>query len=138
MTAQPYLVHAINWQKYTAAEWVEQFGAWVRSERVNVPHQYTTPLASMIDKADTSKARKSRPVIPLKISDDEARAVQRVLLGMLNSPDPEVSYWAWVLILRYEGDWSWSIIADTHSCSVNKVRQAEKEGLAFFRGRLVL
>lgn len=135
MTAKPLLLLSIDWEKFSAAEWVEQFGVWVRSERVNVPNKTSTPLATMIDKADTSKPRKSRSVIPLKITDDEARAVQHILLSMLHSRDPEVSYWAWILILRYEGDWSWSIIAETHSCSVNKVRQAEKEGLAFFRAK---
>jgi hypothetical protein len=137
MSAKPHLLQAIDWKKFSAAEWVEQFGVWVQTDNV-CGCGYPSPLAAAIDRADTKRVRKAKPRLPmLKITDDEARAVQRILLDMLADTDVEVSQWAWVLILKYEGGWTWPSIAGSYGWSVNRVRVAEKEGLAWFRGRVL-
>lgn len=130
------LIGVVDWKKMSAAEWLEQFGVWVNSYNDN-PSSYPTPLAAAIDHADLSRVRKAKPRLPaLKINDNEARAVQRILLDMLADINLDVSQWAWVLILKYEGGWPWPYIADLNRWSINRVRQAEKAGLAYFRGRL--
>lgn len=131
-----HLLQLTDWKKHSAATWVEQFGVWVRSHRVSSPGAYECPLAAMIDKNNLSGRRSSRRVEPaLLISDDEARAVQRLLLDMLHSVNSHISRQAWVLILKYEHRWTDLAISHSENCTEAKVPRLEKDALKEFKKR---
>lgn len=131
-----HLLQLINWKKHDAATWVQQFGVWVRSQRVSSPGAYECPLAAMIDKNNPGRQRRARPVEPnLIISDDEARAVQRILLDMQESIKTHVSIQATILIFKYEHRWTDKALSHMENCTVNRVVRLEKEALAEFKKR---
>ena len=133
MGTQLHILQVVDWQKFSAIEWLEQFGAWVRSCRSCINLGCGNSLAAMIDKADTTKRRKNRPApISLKISDDEARAVQRVLLDMLDSNDLDLAKWAWVLVQRYELNLSLGTISDLNDWSKTTVSRFIDKGIKKF------
>lgn len=134
MNAAKHLIVAIDWSKYSPAQWLEQYGAWVYSALESPDLGYPKPLAKAIDNAKKKKPKNTGEVIIVEIDDNEARAVSRILCGMLDSPINHVSNWAWVLILRYESFWDWPSISGMMSTTVHRVRELEKEGLAYFLG----
>lgn len=93
---------------------------------------YTHPLAVMIDKADIRKKRRPTKLLVCRITDDEARAVQRILLDMLSNIDLDVSKWAWVLIQHYELGMSFGLIADLNNWAKTTVHRMVKKGLEHF------
>lgn len=131
---KPHVLQAVDWNKYSAAQWLEQYGAWVWSVKEAPDLGYPQQLARAIDQAKKKKPKNKAPIIVVEITDDEARAVLRILCSMLASAREMVNKWAWVLILRYESAWDWPSISGSMGTTVHQVRELEKEGLAYFLG----
>ena len=135
MTVQ-HLMQLVDWKKHSAADWVVQFGVWARSNRVSSPAPYTCPLAAMIDKNNKGRKKATRNPDPeLVINDDEARAVNRMLLDMLGGVNSHVSRQAWILILKYEHRWTDLAISHSENCTESKVPRLEKDALKEFKKR---
>ena len=132
-----HLITAVEWTKHSAAQWVEQYGAWVQSALELPDLGYPKPLARAIEQAKKKKPKNKPAPVVLNINDDEARAVGCVLRGMLASLDATVSKWGWVLILRYESAWEWPSISGSMHTTIHRVREMEKEALAYFWGCIV-
>ena len=123
----------MNWSKRSAHQWLEQYGAWVRSVKTNVS---ANPLAILIDQNDKTRIRVSKVSIPVEIEDYEAVEVSQLLAKMHNDSREYLAERAWFLILKFENDWSDQTIANAHRCSRAKVRAEVEKGLAYLDGKI--
>lgn len=123
----------MNWSKRSAHQWLEQYGAWVRSVKTNVS---ANPLAILIDQNDKTRIRVSKVSIPVEIEDYEAVLVSKLLAKMHSDSREYLQERAWLLILSYENNWSYQSIANAHRCSKAKVRAEIDKGLAYLDGKI--
>ena len=123
----------MNWSKRSAHQWLEQYGAWVRSVKTNVS---ANPLAILIDQNDKTRIRVSKVSIPVEIEDYEAVLVSKLLAKMHTDSREYLQERAWFLILSYENNWSYQSIANAHRCSKAKVRAEIDKGLAYLDGKI--
>ena len=125
--------HVMDWSKYTVEEWLNQYGAWVRSVKTSVS---ANPLAILIDQNDKTRIRVSKVSIPVEIEDYEAVLVSKLLAKMHTDSREYLQERAWFLILSYENNWSYQSIANAHRCSKAKVRAEIDKGLAYLDGKI--
>ena len=123
----------VNWSKRSAHQWLEQYGAWVRSVKTDVS---ANPLAILIDQNDKTRIRVSKVSIPVEIEDYEAVLVSKLLAKMHTDSREYLQERAWFLILLYENNWSYQSIANAHRCSKAKVRAEIDKGLAYLDGKI--
>ena len=123
----------MNWSKRSAHQWLEQYGLWVRSTKFSVS---ANPLASLIERNDTTRIRSSKVSIACEINDYEAVQVSQLLAKMHNDSREYLAERAWLLILFFENDWSYQSIANAHGCSKAKVRSEIDKGLAYLDGKM--
>ncbi|RLZ06845.1 antitermination protein [Acinetobacter sp. 2JN-4] len=131
-TAKP---QKMNWMSRSAHQWLEQYGLWVRSTKIKVS---ANPLAILIDKNDKTRLRTSRISIPCDLTDFEGVEISKLLAKMHNDKREYLSERGWLLILKYENDWSYQTIANTHKCSKATVRREIDLGLAYLDGLIEL
>ena len=103
----------MDWSKRSAHQWLEQYGIWVRSTKSEVS---ANPLAILIDKNDTTRIRSSKTSRACEISDSEAVEVSQLLAKMHNDKREYLAERAWFLILKFENDWSYMAMANSHGC----------------------
>ena len=123
----------MEWSKRSAYQWLEQYGLWVRSTKLNVS---ANPLAILIDKNDTTRIRASRVSVACEINDFEGVEVSRLLAKMHNDSREYLSERAWFLILKFENNWSDQSIANIHRCSRAKVRSEIEKAIAYLDGKI--
>ncbi len=121
----------MDWSKRSAHQWLEQYGLWVRSTKMNVS---ANPLAVLIDQNDKTRLRASRISIPCDLTDYEGVEVSKLLAKMHNDKREYLSERGWLLILKYENEWSDQSIANTHKVSRAYVRAEIAKGLAYLDG----
>ena len=121
----------INWAKRSANQWLEQYGAWVRTTKTQVS---ANPLAILIDRNDKTRIHASKVSIPVEIEDHEAVRVSKLLAKMHNDSREFMQERAWFLILFYENNWSYLSIAIARGCSKAKVRAEIDKGLSYLDG----
>ncbi|MDC5140656.1 antitermination protein [Acinetobacter baumannii] len=123
----------MDWSKRSAHQWLEQYGLWVRSTKSKVS---ANPLACLIDQNDTTRIRSSKVSMPCEIEDYEAVEVSKLLAAMHNDEREFLQERAWLLILKYENDWSYRTIANTHGVGKDTVRKEIDKGLAYLDGKI--
>lgn len=123
----------MDWSKLSAHQWLEQYGLWVRSTKSKVS---ANPLACLIDQNDTTRIRSSKVSMPCEIEDYEAVEVSKLLAAMHNDEREFLQERAWLLILKYENDWSYRTIANTHGVGKDTVRKEIDKGLAYLDGKI--
>lgn len=121
----------MDWSKRSAHQWLEQYGLWVRSTKMNVS---ANPLAVLIDQNDKTRLRASRISIPCDLTDVEGVEVSKLLAKMHNDKREYLSERGWLLILKYENEWTDQSIANTHKVSRAYVRAEIAKGLAYLDG----
>ena len=121
----------MDWSKRSAHQWLEQYGLWVRSTKMNVS---ANPLAVLIDQNDKTRLRASRISIPCDLTDHEGVEVSKLLAKMHNDKREYLSERGWLLILKYENEWSDQSIANAHNVSRAYVRAEIAKGLAYLDG----
>ncbi|MEG2268491.1 MAG: antiterminator Q family protein [Acinetobacter sp.] len=121
----------MDWTKRSAHQWLEQYGAWVRTTKTQVS---ANPLAILIDQNDKTRIHASKVSIPVEIEDHEAVRVSKLLAKMHNDSREFMQERAWFLILFYENNWSYLSIANAHGCSKAKVRAEIDKGLSYLDG----
>ncbi|HRA91896.1 MAG TPA: antiterminator Q family protein [Acinetobacter sp.] len=121
----------MNWSKRSAHQWLEQYGAWVRTTKTQVS---ANPLAILIDRNDKTRIHASKVSIPVDIEDHEAVRVSKLLAKMHNDGREFMQERAWFLILFYENNWSYLSIAIARGCSKAKVRAEIDKGLSYLDG----
>ena len=121
----------MDWSKHSAHQWLEQYGIWVRSGNFK---RSANPLATAIDQADKTRVRASKVSMPCEIKDFEAVEVGKLLAKMHNDKREYLSERGWLLILKYENEWSDQSIANAHNVSRAYVRAEIAKGLAYLDG----
>ncbi|MCL5769301.1 antiterminator Q family protein [Acinetobacter sp. ANC5681] len=125
----------MDWSKRSAHQWLEQYGLWVRSG--GFKHS-ANPIAVAMDQADITRIRSSKISTPCEITDFEAVEVGKLLAKMHSDSREYLAERAWLLILKYENDWSYQTIANTHKVSKATVRREIDLGLAYLDGVIEL
>ena len=87
----------IDWSKRSAHQWLEQYGAWVRTVKTDVS---ANPLAILIDRNDKTRIRASKVSMPVEIEDYEAVRVSQLLAKMHNDSREYLQERAWFLFSR--------------------------------------
>ena len=123
------IMQAVDWSKYSLEEWLYQFGAWMNSVS-GVCGNSVNPIAVAMDQAVVKQrkfklgVRKTRQIIAdsmlseekpklsrvgvvCEIDDNEARAVQRLILDMQGQSEI-MDEWMDAIICRYFYGNSWS------------------------------
>lgn len=123
------IMQAVDWGKYSLEEWLYQFGAWMNSVS-GVCGNSVNPIAVAMDQAIVKRrkfklgVRKTRQIIAdsmlseekpklsrvgvvCEIDDNEARAVQRLILDMQGQSEI-MDEWMDAIICRYFYGNSWS------------------------------
>lgn len=123
------IMQAVDWGKYSLEEWLYQFGAWMNSVS-GACGKSINPIAVAMDQAvvkqkiaklteqqkkeiiaahflDSEKPKLTRSNITCLIDDNEARAVQRLILDMQGQSEI-MDEWMDAIICRYFYGNSWS------------------------------
>ena len=123
------IMQAVDWSKYSLEEWLYQFRAWMNSVS-GVCGNSVNPIAVAMDQAvvkqkiaklteqqkkeiiaahflDSEKPKLTRSNITCLIDDNEARAVQRLILDMQGQSEI-MDEWMDAIICRYFYGNSWS------------------------------
>ena len=123
------IMQAVDWSKHSLEEWLYQFGAWMNSVS-GVCGNSVNPIAVAMDQAvvkqkiaklteqqkkeiiaahflDSEKTKLTRSNITCLIDDNEARAVQRLILDMQGQSEI-MDEWMDAIICRYFYGNSWS------------------------------
>ncbi len=123
------IMQAVDWSKYSLEEWLYQFGAWMNSVS-GTCGKSINPIAVAMDEAvikqrkfklgvrktrqiiadsmlSEEKPKLSRVGVVCEIDDNEARAVQRLILDMQGQSEI-MDEWMDAIICRYFYGNSWS------------------------------
>ena len=123
------IMQAVDWSKHSLEEWLYQFGAWMNSVS-GVCGNSVNPIAVAMDQAvvkqkiaklteqqkkeiiaahflDSEKPKLTRSNITCLIDDNEARAVQRLILDMQGQSEI-IDEWMDAIICRYFYGNSWA------------------------------
>ncbi|MDC5023935.1 hypothetical protein OHW20_02590 [Acinetobacter baumannii] len=125
MNTAVHIMQTVNWSKYDLPGWLRQCGAWQQSCKNS--YSSNNPIAVAMKKAkvrlnknqrakliayylcDEELPKIKRHKMSCDITDDEARAVQRLVLDVINGTDSEALLdWMQVIISRYFNDRSWA------------------------------
>ncbi len=123
----------MDWAKRSAHQWLEQYGLWVRSG--GFKHS-ANPIAVAMDQADITRIRSSKISTPCEITDFEAVEVGKLLAKMHSDSREYLAERAWLLILKYENNWSYRTIANTHGVGKDTVRKEIDLGLTYLDGKI--
>ena len=124
MTAMSNLVQSVDWSKRGAEEWLFQRGLWVRDNHLKDPQTLETARSGC----------KNQVFVQYSITDDEARAVGRLLCDLKMAMPPEGA----VVIMVFEGGLSFPVIAARSLWAQNRVERAFKDGVTYLKKRMGL
>lgn len=150
MNAAVTIMQTVDWSKYDLEGWLNQFGAWMRSN-TGTCGKSINPIAVAMDEAvvkqrkfklgvkkarqiiadyvmEEEKPKLSRGGVVCQIDDNEARAVQRLILDMQGQSEI-MDEWMDAIICRYFYGNSWSQMV-TKDRSKYGAEQDVKCGLA--------
>lgn len=146
-----HIMQAVDWSRFDLEGWLYQFGAWLYSH-TGPCGQSINPIAVAMDNAaKTRRAKKlakkksnqviadyisneyespspKRGKVTCEINDNEARAVQRLILDMFGRSEI-MDEWLDAVVDRYFRGQSWSEMANDDRTQ-NNARQDVKCGLA--------
>ncbi|USP42182.1 hypothetical protein [Acinetobacter sp. XS-4] len=151
MIDKKHVMQTMDWSKYDLPGWLSQCGAWQRSCRNS--YRSSNPIAVAMKKAKVrlSKAQRAKLIayylceeeqpkikrhkMTCDITDNEARAIQRLVLDVINGTDSEALLdWMQVIISRYFNDRSWSQL-ETPDRTVMDAKYDVRCGLAVLHVR---
>lgn len=152
---QQHILQAVNWSRFNLEEWLYQFGAWMNSVSGTCGRS-VNPIAVAMDQAVVKRKKKqlteaeknqviakyftsedkpkcNRSSIVCQIDDNEARAVQKLILDIQGQSEI-LDDWMDAVISRYFYGNSWSQMV-TGDRSQNDARSDVKCGLAALHSR---
>ncbi|MFW1777583.1 hypothetical protein ACG9XQ_10765 [Acinetobacter baumannii] len=151
MIDKKHVMQMMDWSKYDLPEWLRQCGAWQQSCANG--YRSSNPIAAAMKKAkvrisknqrakliayylcDEEPPKTKRNKVICQITDDEARAVQRLVLDVINGTDSEALLdWMEVIISRYFNNRSWSEL-ETPDRTVMDAKYDVRCGLAVLHMR---
>lgn len=143
------IMQTTNWSRFSVEDWFRQFGAWMNGDSERITHIVKTiPIKKLNDKEREAllakymaneecidRLRVDRRGVRCQISDNEARAIQRIIIELRSIENEIVSDWVEALWSHYVMGDSLREVADRKDTSVLQIRQDMKCGVAFILGR---
>ncbi|MDP7921553.1 hypothetical protein [Acinetobacter baumannii] len=131
MNSKLHIMQGVDWSKYDLPEWLRQFGYW-QGAMIRFGGSTENPLVGAIKKVELRLKKGDREKIisyylcdenfidkhskkpnVCLITDDEARAVQRLILDIVDGCDSETLLaWMKVVVERYFNQKSWTQLVD--------------------------
>lgn len=103
MNAVVTIMQAMDWKKYSLDEWLEQYGAWIESCRMtagSLPDNLgVNQIWQFMRTAGVVKIPSAKITATCQITDDEARAIQRLIVDTMQGAE---SYFQLGLICLYK------------------------------------
>lgn len=128
----------MNWSKYSLDEWLEQFGAWCESCRMQTGNYPDNLQVNLIDKLMVETGYKKIPshknTVELKISDDEALQVQDLILSVYRRADNDMKQSLNYLFNHFVHGYSLRKIADICDVSTIDIRMKMHGAKCFIAG----
>ncbi|MPW43357.1 hypothetical protein [Acinetobacter guerrae] len=149
MNAAVTIMQATDWSKYSFEGWCRQLGAWINGDNETM----VMVVKTMPTKRITQKQRerllamymadeelKDRLCVQRKgtcceLSDNEARAIQRLIMDIQLVEDEILQDWVSSIWSHHVMGNSLRDIAKSNDTSVNQIRQDLKCGLAYIKSR---
>ncbi|CAI3111872.1 hypothetical protein MWMV17_MWMV17_00705 [Acinetobacter calcoaceticus] len=154
MIDKKHVMHSVDWSRFDLEGWLYQFGAWLDQKSfTGIPSgAYSNPIASamvQVEKqrhlkrlgkkkqreiianyfvSESDPFRKTKSKAQCQIDDNEARAVQRLILDLMGQSEV-MDEWMDAIIDRYFRGQSWPEMANEDRTQ-NDARQDVKCGLA--------
>lgn len=147
MTAAVTIMQATDWSKFSTEDWFRQFGAWMNGDtetkklvykslptRKLTQHQREELIAKYMSDEGFREQRLRKGVV-CQITDNEARAFQRIVLDIRQIDSEPLQEWMEVLWSVYVENKSLREASVYFDTSLLQIRQDIKCGLAFIVGR---
>ncbi|WP_114193985.1 antiterminator Q family protein [Acinetobacter nosocomialis] len=149
MAAQQHILQAVNWSKYSFEEWCRQLGAWLNGDTETmvkivktmptkrITQQQREKLMAMYMGDESFKDRlcSRRKGTCCQLNDNEARAIQKIILDMKLIKDEILQEWISAIWSHHVMGNSLRDIAQSNDTSVNQIRQDLKCGMAYIKSR---
>ena len=147
MNAKLTIMQTTDWTKFSAEDWFRQFGAWINGDTERKQKFYKAypkkklskkQYEDMVAKYMNDEGFKEPTFnkgISCKISDNEARAFQRIVLDLRQHESEVLQAWLNVIWYVYVNDKKLREAALRFDTSTIQIRQDMKCGLAFICGR---
>ncbi len=112
------LIQSVDWTKRSVEEWLEQYGLWVNdcNDKTGCISSDSALAAWTSNESDRRKRDHRMNQFALNISDNEAKAVMRLLLD-LKTKDRRLGN---IMIMRYEQKLSYAVIAARSMGAISK------------------
>lgn len=149
VVVKQHILQAVDWSRFSLEDWLYQFGAWMNTVS-GTCNRSLNPIAVAMDQAVIKrkkqlseveksqiianylacedKPKRSRLGVTCQINDNEARAVQKLILDMQGQSEI-LDSWLDAVISRYFYGNSWSQMVNQER-SQNDARSDVKCGLA--------
>lgn len=147
MNAKLTIMQTTEWSKYSTEDWFRQFGAWINGDSVRKQKFYKAYPKKKLSKNQREemlakymndegfKEPTFSKGITCEISDNEARAFQRIILDLRQHESEVLQDWLNVIWYVYVEDKKLREAALNFDTSTIQIRQNMKCGFAFISGR---
>lgn len=147
MNAAVTIMQTTDWTRFSTEDWFRQFGAWMNgntevkrlvykslpTRKLNQKQREQLIAKYMND--ESFREPVVRRGVTCQISDNEARAFQRIILDIRQIESEPLQEWMDVVWTRFVMNESVREIATNRETSIIQIQQDTKCGLAFISGR---
>ncbi|EXB48664.1 hypothetical protein J522_0239 [Acinetobacter baumannii 146457] len=147
MNAKLTIMQTTDWTKYSTEDWFRQFGAWINGDSENRQKFYKCLPKKKLSKKqrdelfaqymsdESFKEPSYHKGVTCQITDNEARAFQRIILDLRQHESEVLQEWLDVLWCVCVNNTKLRKAAEIFETSTIQIRQDMKCGLAFIAGR---
>ena len=144
-----HIMQAVDWSKFSFEDWLRQFGAWINGDNETmvmivktmptkrITQQQREKLLAMYMQDEKLKDRLcvQRRGTCCQLDNNEARAIQKLILDVQSINDEIVQDWVSALWSHYVMSNSIRDIAASNDTHIAQIQQDIKCGLAFIKSR---
>ena len=147
MNAAVTIIQATDWTRFSTEDWFRQFGAWMNGDTETKRLVYKTiPTKKLTQKQredliaqylrdENFKEPQLRRGVVCNISDNEARAFQRIILDIRQIESESLQDWVDAVWQIFVENRKLREVAQMYETSTIQIRQDMKCALAFISGR---
>lgn len=147
MNAAVTIMQATDWSKFSTEDWFRQFGAWMNGNAEKkkliykslptrkLTQQQRDELIALYMNDDNFREPRIRRGTACKITDNEARAFQRIILDIRAIDSEPLQDWMDAIWQVYVENKKLREVAEMYETSTIQIRQDMKCALAFISGR---
>ncbi|MDO6646533.1 hypothetical protein [Acinetobacter guillouiae] len=141
------IIQATDWTRFSTEDWFRQFGAWMNGDTETKRLVYKTiPTKKLTQKQredliaqylrdENFKEPQLRRGVVCNISDNEARAFQRIILNIRQIESESLQDWVDAVWQIFVENRKLREVAEMYETSTIQIRQDMKCALAFISGR---